>query len=449
MLKTRAGEAEPGTAGRLLIVDDNQGVFESLEMNFRRGGVSCLWAANREEAMAAARNNAIYAAIIDLSLGSESGLVAMQSLLTLCPGLPVVFISGYGTLEAAVAAVKLGAYDFLTKPLNFAKLKSILAEAVAAKGKGEERLLAGSPPAGRLVVAENGAMQQILHLADRVMESDLPLLITGESGVGKDLLAEYLHQKSSRRDRPFVRVNCSAISDSLAESELFGHVKGSFTGAWTDHPGFFEQADRGSIHLDEIGDMTPATQARVLRVIEDRRLRRVGGTVEQVIQVRIIASTNKDLEALTATGNFRQDLYYRLNAVGLHVPPLRERPEDLELLVEHFLAEEGLNPPRHFSPAARQCFRDYSWPGNVRELRNVVKASILLNPDLVVDIKDLPRSLRESRQPSGRLDVAECAAVKQALRESGGNKKQAAGKLGISLRTLYYKLDRYGIKGGE
>lgn len=428
----------------LLIVDDNEGVFESLEMNFQREGRPCLWAANQSQAVSLARENDLYAALIDLSLGSEDGLEAMLRLLEVRPGLPVVFISGYGTLEAAVAAVRQGAHDFLPKPLNFKKLLQVLAEAVAAKDSGRALPVRPAGAERGIVAAPGGRIARLLAQADRVAASDVPVLITGESGVGKDLLADRLHANSPRRGKPFVRINCSAISDTLAESELFGHARGAFTGAVSDHRGFFEQADGGSVHLDEIGDMTPATQARVLRVLEDSRIRRVGGSGEVAVSVRVIASTNKDLAEMAAKGAFRLDLYYRLNAIELAVPPLRDHPEDIPPLLEHFLDESGDGAGKRFSPRAVEALLAYAWPGNIREFRNVVRASVLLNQGDVVEYDNLPRNLREpSPRASGRLRDLEREAVIHALAEARGDKKAAARRLGISLRTLYNKLERY------
>ncbi|MCC8180272.1 MAG: sigma-54 dependent transcriptional regulator [Planctomycetes bacterium] len=430
----------------LLIIDDNEGVFESLEMNFQRDGIPCLWADNREKALSIAENHRLRAAIIDLSLGSESGLDAMRSLLQLRPDLPVVFISGYGTLESAVQAVKMGAYDFLPKPLNFKKLRQVLYEAIRAAGRGGDTARASHAPqpASSIVFAEGGAVAKLLAQAERVADSDLPLLITGESGTGKELFAEYVHQASCRAAKPLVRINCSAINDSLAESELFGHVKGAFTGAAANHQGFFQQANGGSVHMDEIGDMSLATQARVLRVIEDGAVRPVGGSGEIAVDARIIATTNKDLEAMSRDGRFRLDLFYRLNGVELAVPPLRDRPEDIQPLLEHFLAQSADGMEKSFSPKALDALASYQWPGNVREMRNVVKASVLLNPGPVVEFDHLPRALRAgSNKVSGRLEDAEREMIGRVLDEVGGNRKAAAKRLGISLRTLYYKLERY------
>lgn len=429
----------------LLIVDDNQGIFESLEINFQREGRSCLWAANREQAVRIAGETDIYAAVVDLSLGPENGLDAMTDILRVRPGLPVVFISGFGTLEAAVRAVKLGAYDFLPKPLNFRKLRQVIEEAVAAKNPG--RPVAAEARTSGIVAVDDGCIARVMDQAARISGSDVPVLVTGESGVGKELFAEFLHKNSPRRDGPFVRINCSAITDGLAESELFGHVKGAFTGAVSDHRGFFEQADGGTVHLDEIGDMSPATQARVLRVLEDSKIRRVGGSNELPVSVRIVASTNKDLADMSRTNRFRLDLYYRLNTIELTIPPLREHLEDLPLLLEHFLGESGDGTKKRFSPEAIEIMRAYPWPGNIREFRNVVRACVLLNPGDVIDCEQLPQNLRKKTvQTSGQLRDMEREAIFKELTAAAGDKKLAAKRLGISLRTLYNKLDRYDGK---
>lgn len=430
----------------LLILDDNEDVFDSLELNFCRDGQPCLWAADKEKAMRLAAENDLLAAIIDLSLGNESGLDAMRGLLEIRPGLPVVFISGYGTLEAAVSAVKMGAHDFLPKPVNFKKLRQVVAEAVAGTAKSRRHQSEALRAKRGMVAAPGGAISLLLEKAARAAGSDMPLLITGESGSGKELLAEYIHSSSPRAEKPFIRINCSAINDSLAESELFGHVPGAFTGAAGERKGYFQQSDGGSIHLDEIGDMSMANQARILRVIEDSAVRPVGGAKEIRVDVRIIASTNKNLAQMSAEGKFRLDLYYRLKGVELFVPPLRERPEDIRSLVEHFLAQTGDVPEKRFSEQAMEALSAYQWPGNVRELRNMVKAAALLNPEAVIDVEHLPHSLRAApTKTSGRLAQSERETIAAVLEQVSGNRKAAAKQLGISLRTLYYKLDRYGF----
>lgn len=439
------------TRGDLLIVDDNERVFKSLAINFRRNGFSCLWAADSRSALRLAGTHSLAAAVLDLSLGSESGLDLMRDLARVRPRLPVVFISGFGTLEAAVLAMKMGAFDFLPKPLDFKRLLDVVNNAIAGSPPEEE---AGAEPVG--MVAASPEMRELLERAARAADSDIPVLITGESGTGKELLAEYIHAQSSRRARPLVRVNCSAITDSLAESELFGHVKGAFTGADADHPGFFEQADRGTLHLDEIGDMPLPIQAKMLRVLESSRVRVLGGTREIPVDVRIIASTNHDLAALTDQGLFRTDLYYRINPLQLHLPPLRERRADIPALLRRFLATQPGGEGKRFSVEAEKLLHAHDWPGNIREMKNVVKVSSLLTPGSVIEADDLPRAFRDREKrdcrPGGsstcvtrRLDETERNAIQSVLDDVGGNRRLASERLGISVRSLYYKLERYGL----
>ncbi len=440
------------TRGELLIVDDNERVFKSLAINFRRNGFSCLWAADSGTALRLARTHPVCAAILDLSLGSESGLDLMRGLTKPRPRFPVVFISGFGTLEAAVAAMKMGAFDFLPKPLDFKRLLEVVNNAIAAAGSPERRPAPDGGQDGGMIAA-SPEMRELLERAARAADSDIPVLLTGESGTGKELLAEYIHAQSSRRDQPLVRVNCSSITDSLAESELFGHVKGAFTGADSNHPGFFEQANRGTLHLDEIGDMPPAIQAKMLRVLESSKVRVLGGTREIPVDVRIIASTNRDLAAMTEQGRFRTDLYYRINPLQLHLPPLRERTADIPALLRRFLAILPGGEGKRFSVEAEKLLNGYDWPGNIREMKNIVKVSSLLTPGSVIEADDLPRSVRERRalrpasstRVSPRLDEAEKTAIQNVLDEVGGNRRLASERLGISVRSLYYKLERYGL----
>ncbi len=448
----------------LLIIDDNERIFTSLSMNFRRNGFTCRWAANLADALAASREREPSAAIIDLALGSESGLDVMQALMEILPELPVVFISGFGTLEAAVSAMKLGAYDFLPKPLDFKRLlavvKNAIAAGAAAEPGGKRATRRWSRPESRTavdpgpeIVSAGGEMERLKEKAAKVALSDLPVLLTGESGTGKELLAEYVHRHSPRRERPFVRINCSSITDSLADSEFFGHARGSFTGATADHRGLFQQADGGTLHLDEIGDMPPAAQAKILRTLETSLVRPVGGIGETPIDVRVVASTNRNLGDLVATGQFREDLLYRINAVHLHIPPLRERRDDVPALIEHFLDEfAGGGAPKRFAPDAAAALAAYAWPGNARELKNIVKVCALLSAgdsirwdELPAAVKSPPPAAPPAAGISGRMNEVERRAIRDVLAEVGGNRRLAAERLGISVRTLYYKLDRYGL----
>lgn len=453
----------------LLIVDDNERVFQSLAVNFQRHGFTCLWAADRAIALDISAKNRLHAVLIDLSLGSESGLDVMEALTELHPNLPAVFISGFGTLEAAVSAMKMGAFDFLPKPLNFPRLLQVVNNAIAAmEGKAgtlekawgasaakaaAQRSGANASPGLPEIVSSSPVMARLLEKAAVAAKSEIPVLITGESGTGKELLAEFMHAHSHRSERPLVRVNCSAINDALAESELFGHAKGAFTGAVANHRGYFEQADGGTLHLDEIGDMPAGIQAKLLRTLENSMIRAVGGIGETKVDVRLVASTNRDLAGMVAQGHFRSDLFYRINVLQLNIPPLRERREDIPVLLRHFLAvlpESGCG--KRFSVEAERLLYEYPWPGNIREMKNIVKVCALLTPSTVIEAADLPQSLRnrEAAAPrhssaSRRLEESEKNTIIEILKEVGGNRRNAAERLGISIRSLYYKLERHGI----
>lgn len=449
----------------LLIVDDNERVFQSLAINFRRNGYDCHWAANNRAALDLVNQHVFAAAVIDLSLGAENGLDVMRNLLDRQPYLPTVFISGFGTLEAAVVAMKMGAFDFLSKPLDFRRLLEVVQNAIAAADGGRTRAtdtsttvrLRVSETLSQLhspIVSANPPMEKLLLQAARAADSDIPVLITGESGTGKELLAEYIHANSRRSNKALIRVNCSAISDSLAESELFGHVKGAFTGASEDHQGFFAQADGGTLYLDEIGDMPLSIQAKILRTLESSMVRRVGGKSEFSVDVRFVASTNKSLDELVWEGLFRNDLFYRINALQLQIPPLRERRDDIPVLLRHFLARlPGREKGKRFSVEAEKRLLAYDWPGNVRELRNLVKVSALLAPCAIIGVEDLPKSVKQPDSPvsegktsqSRPLENAEKDAIRNALADVNGNRRMAAERLGISLRSLYYKLERHGL----
>lgn len=448
-------------SGTLLIVDDNERVFKSLAINFRRNGFACLWAPDSATTLECAKRNALSAAILDLSLGSESGLDVMAELVTVQPELPIIFISGFGTLEAAVAAMKMGAYDFLPKPLDFKRLLQVVRNAIAAAGSESADIPAPTPETAPReqssdMIASSPAMRDLLDRAARAADSNIAILVTGESGTGKELFAEFIHAHSRRHDRPLVRVNCSAIADSLAESELFGHAKGAFTGAADRHPGYFEQADGGTLHLDEIGDMPLPIQAKILRTLENSMIRPVGGTAETRVDIRLVASTNKNLAEMAEQGLFRTDLFYRINALQFRIPPLRERPDDIKPLLTHFLADvSGSEGEKRFSVEAEKRLLDHSWPGNVRELKNLVKVAALLAPGGIIEVDDLPQAVREpgsaktsasqTRAMSGRLEDAEKNAIRAVLDEVGGNRRMAAERLGISIRSLYYKLERYDL----
>lgn len=427
---------------RVLIVDDNEDIFRSLRINFTEYDYRTEWTEDGAGALRVLAAKNFDVVLLDLSLKNENGIDVLTAIQRAYPGLPVIIITGYGTFEAAVKAIKLGAFDFLSKPLDFDKLLAIVENAIS--------LSASAPPGG--AGDEGGFLTrspQVLALcqrAKRLAATNIPILITGESGTGKELLAEYIHKNSPRRNRAFVRVNCSSLTDTLVNAELFGHEKGAFTGAVDKHIGLFEQADGGSLHLDEIGDMGMANQAKILRILEDSKLRRIGGAKDIPVDVRIIASTNKNIEELIAMGAFRQDLLFRLNAVLLYLPPLREREGDLELLARRFFSEfaEG-HTPKRFSAEAWNMLLRHNWPGNVRELRNLIKVCAVVADGDVVGVENLPESMSRRGSRSGRLNDIERETIIRTLAETQGNKSLAAARLGITRRTLYKKLERYGM----
>ncbi|MDR1536176.1 MAG: sigma-54 dependent transcriptional regulator [Planctomycetota bacterium] len=434
----------------ILVVDDNENVYKSLLLNFRQEGFSCLWAADSGQTLAAVGSGRVSAVLMDLSLGREDGIEIMREVFRLRPGLPVIIITGYGTFEAAVRAIKLGAFDFLAKPLEFDRLLEVIGKAVrfSTPSGADPAREGGDEPDPRLFTRDP-AMLELCRKARRLAATDIPVLVTGESGTGKELLAELIHRHSGRRDRAFIRVNCSAIAETLIDDELFGHERGAFTGAVQAKPGLFEQADGGTLHLDEIGDMNPATQAKILRTLENGRLRRVGGIQDVPVDVRIIASTNRNLHELIERGRFRRDLFYRLNSVLLHLPPLRERTGDIlplaRLFLDEFMAGDS---PRRLAPETESRLAAHAWPGNVRELRNAVKVATIISDSDPIGPEALPEQFQagdRARPAPGRLDAAEAELIRRTLRDSRGNKRKASERLGISRRTLYNKLERYGI----
>ncbi len=427
----------------ILVVDDNESIYKSLRLNFRQRGLECVWAANGTQAVAAVKRGDIACVLMDLSLGPENGIEVMRDLQAIRPEIPVIIITGFGTFESAVKAIKLGARDFLPKPLEFGRLYQAVREALRLEPPASP-----DPPDGDGLISQDFVVQSLCKKARQFAKSDLPILITGESGTGKELLASLVHRSSPRARLPFLHINCSAFADTLVDNELFGHEKGAFTGAVDAHPGLFEQADGGTLHLDEIGDMSLATQAKILRVLEEGVVRRLGGMRDIRVNVRIVASTNKKLDSLIEDGRFRQDLFFRLNAVALHIPPLRERRGDVKILSEYFL-KQGLDDScgKRFSPEAEKILDQYSWPGNVRELRNVVKVCLLVTESDLIEAEDLPDFVRHpASTKTTRLTAAERDVIRRTLAESHGNKSQAAERLGISRRTLYTKMERYGLE---
>jgi DNA-binding NtrC family response regulator len=354
--------------------------------------------------------------------------------------------------------MKLGAYDYLTKPFRLSEVEIVLRRAAEKRRLQAEnvalRHIVDRGDASHVILGESPAMRSLLELVHRVAASNAPVLITGETGTGKGLIAKALHQASPRAGKPFLAINCSAFQDQLLESELFGHERGAFTGAVTAKAGLFEVADGGAVFLDEVAEMSPAMQAKLLQVLDTGELRRVGGTRQRRVDTRILAATNKDLEQEVRASHFREDLLFRLNVVSLPVPPLRDRKEDIPILVEYFLRRFQLpgQPPRSFSPEALGLLMHYTWPGNVRELANTIERLVLLCPGTIIQPDDLPSNIRPSVDlPVQERDVplslaeVERLSIIRALRYTGGKKAPAARLLGIDVKTLTHKIQRYAI----
>jgi len=434
-------------AYRVLVVDDEPSVCRSLSMVLERFGFEVTAAGDGLEALERFRRGLHDLVIADLKMPGLSGLELLREVKRLSPGTPVVLLTAFGTVETAVQAMKEGAFDFLQKPFGLEQLKDVVSRALRPKEEGGVE---------RPIIAKSQRMLELLDMAKEAAQSVAPVLITGESGTGKELLARYIHAQGPRREGPFVAVNCAAIPEGLLESELFGHERGAFTGAVGQKKGKFELAHRGTLLLDEISEMPISLQAKLLRALQEGEVDRIGGTKPVKVDVRPIATSNRDLLQRIKEGKFREDLYFRLNVIHLHIPPLRERREDIPLLVHHFLEKYSrLNgrPLRELSPKAMKALLDYHWPGNVRELENVIHRAVLFSRGERIEERDL-RLEREALTEEGHrtlsdlnLREAEKRLIVLALERAKGNRTEAARLLGVSVRTVRNKIKEYGLGG--
>jgi two-component system, NtrC family, nitrogen regulation response regulator NtrX len=448
---------------RILIVDDEESIRDVLRQLFEYEGHLVRTASSGHQALKAVDEEAPDVVFLDVKMPGMDGLEALGRLKEKAPGAQVVMISGHGTIDTAVEATRKGAFDFLEKPLDTDRLLVTLRNVLEVKGLSESvAALRSEVEIRHEIVGSSYAIRQVLERIERVAPSDARVLITGENGTGKELVARAIHRLSRRADREFVEVNCAAIPSELIESELFGHMKGSFTGAVQDRAGKFELADGGTLFLDEVGDMSQAAQAKVLRALEEGQVTRVGGQKNTEVDVRVVAATNKDLEDEIQAGGFREDLYYRLNVVPIHVPPLRERKEDIPPLVRHFAsrlaASSGL-PPHDFGDGALERLQTMEWPGNVRELRNTVERLLILSTGPRVtgeDVELLAGSGEGTERTDGNLleaetfqefkDRAERAFLLKKLRDHDWNVSETARALDTPRSNLYKKLDKYGLQ---
>ena len=444
----------------VLIVDDEEGILRSVSGILADEGYTAVTASNAARALSLVESSAPDVVLLDVAMPGRDGIELLEELRAAFPALPVVMMSGHGTIDTAVRATKLGAYDFLEKPLSYDNLILCLQRSMdSVRLERENRLLREQLMGDSEICGESAAMRELKRQIAVAAPTDGWVLISGENGTGKELVARQLHLQSNRSDRPFVPVNCAAIPEELIESELFGHEKGAFTGAVQRKRGRFEIADGGTLFLDEIGDMSVMTQAKILRILQEHRYERVGGTVTIDVDVRVIAATNKNLETEMAEGRFREDLYYRLNVIPFHVPPLRERRKDIPLLTERFLARfaaEAGKPPPRLTPRALIRLVDHPWPGNVRELQNVVERVVLMTRGTEIDVDGLPHQISSPDRvrflrSTGGESLAEARSLfereylTQKLRENGWNISRTSEVVGLARETLSRKLRGLGI----
>ncbi len=436
----------------LLIVDDDDEFRASVVRRFVRRGFQVQEAASGEVAIELIERREFQVAIFDMVMPGMTGIELLEKVRAEGADFQVILLTGQGSIETAVQAIKLGAYDYLTKPTPLAELELLIEKAYERHQLGKEnRQLKAAMNRGKTqwkMIGESAAMQDIFRLIERAGPSDKGILILGESGTGKELVARALHDNSPRADKPFVAVNCTALTETLLESELFGHEKGSFTGATTAKQGLFEIADGGTLFIDEMGEMPPSMQAKLLRVLEDGSMRRVGSLKERRINTRVISATNRDLAREVEERRFREDLYYRINVMSIDLPPLRDRTGDVPLLVSQFLGGDW-----KIDVSAMTAMESYRWPGNVRQLINVLERAKILADSQTITLEDLPQELT-SEAPVGNtrhhtpdtLAALECAKVIEVLRREHGNKTRAAKALGITRRSLYRLIEKYDIR---
>ncbi len=451
----------------ILIIEDEAKMRRLLELNLGDDGFKTLSAGDAETGLKLLASEPVHLVLTDLKLPGISGLEFLQTAKRQNPTLPIVVMTAFGSVETAVEAMKAGASDYVLKPFSLAEMRMVVHKELDNSRLREEnrslREALGQKYSHPNIVAISPKMQEVLATVERVAPTNSTVLLGGESGVGKDLIARAIHEKSRRPSGPFIKINSTAIPENLLESELFGYEKGAFTGAATSKPGKFELADKGTLFLDEIGDVPPVTQVKLLRVLQEREFERLGGTRTIKVDVRLLAATNRDLRAALEDGTFREDLYYRLNVVPIDIPPLREHKEDIPGLANLFLARFARESGREekmtgISPAAMQLLVGHYWPGNVRELQNVIERACALTSGGQLEASDIQVDLPRNRSnassdrflPDGMtLDQWEDEMIREALKRAGGNKSQAARLLGLSRNALRYRLSKIGIDDNE
>jgi DNA-binding NtrC family response regulator len=460
-LSARSGEKSIMKKHSILLIDDDDSLRRVMEFSLTEAGFRVQTASSGEEGLQLFGKNTFDAVVSDITMPGIGGMEVLAKIHEQDAHMPVIMITAYGPIESAVDAMKKGAFDYITKPFNRDELRLTLNKALRMRRLEKENIELRSEVTDRYrfdsIIGGSEKIRELLDLAGRVAASDATVLITGERGTGKELLAKGIHFNSSRAGGPFVAVNCAAIPETLIESELFGHVKGAFTGAAKDKEGKFELADGGTILLDEIGELRIDLQAKILRVLQERTVDRLGGRAPIPVDVRVIASTNRDIEQAIKEGKFREDLYDRINVVGLRMPPLRERRDDIPLLVQSFLRKFSKDAPAGIEKEAMDVLLSYGWPGNVRELESVIERASVLKRGSSVTAEDLPEKLKKEKNGVGNillnlpeegiaLEELEKSLIVKALEKNNGNQTRAAEYLGITRPTLIYRMEKFGLK---
>lgn len=464
MIRNQGTQNEDESKGRVLVIDDDPGLCQTMELDLSQRHYDVVWKASSQEGLDEFQSGDFDVVLTDLNMPGLNGLELCQKFVSLRPDIPVLLITAFGSLETAIEAIRAGAYNFITKPVEFDLLEIAIAGAVRHRSLLErlqrlEQSLENSKQFESLL-GESAEMHFLFDQLNRVAPTDVSVLISGESGTGKELVAKAIHKRSQRGNGPFVAINCAALPASLLESELFGHEKGSFTGATSSKKGLFAQADKGTIFLDEIGEFPVDLQATLLRALAERRARPIGGQKEYRFDVRVLSATNRDLELEIEEGRFREDLFFRLNVIQLTLPPLRSRGTDILLLAQHFLNLLGRKHHRNVQsftqPVARKLL-DYHWPGNVRELRNTIERALVLTRFDKLTVDDLPDKIQAFKKsqwllhgadPSELLPMRDIEKryILHVLKEAKNNKSLAAKMLGFDRKTLYRKLEIYDVK---
>ena len=436
----------------ILVVDDEKSQREILEMILGGEGYDVTTAASGEAALKFAKDRRFDLALTDLKMTGMDGIELLQQLLAYDSSIIVILLTAHGSIESAKEALRRGAFDYLEKPYDKSALLETIDRALVRLDAIDSEIISASPK-----------METVKKMILKVARSNSTVLVRGESGTGKELIARAVHNQSPRSAEMFQAVNCAAINENLLESELFGHEKGSFTGAHAEKKGLFEIADRGTLFLDEIAELDVGIQAKLLRALQERKIRRVGGTHEINVDVRVIAATNRDLRAMVSDGRFRDDLYYRINVLSIDVPPLRERREDIPVLIEYFLKKHTKNTARlvrGLTPETKKLMNEYSWPGNVRQLESAIERAILLSEGDLITLEDLPTEVRQEVGPASEgafklpaeginFEDVERHLITQAMEQTDYNITRAAKLLGLTFRTLQYRLEKFGIKRPE